>query len=385
MRKAQLPFSEQLRLEELHSYHILDTDPENEFNDLAELLHQITGCSYVTITFLDKTRQWHKAAIGINPNTESDRDISFCSHTILQKDIMIVSDATTDERFADYPFVKEGLKIKFYAGMPIVSAKGQNIGTVCAFDSVAHQFSEKQQRSIEIISLQVTRLLELRLKTITQARKAEQLIEMERRTVQYTISEQEKERQSIGFELHENFAQVVAACLMYLNLADGNKGSEQLYIEKARQELSNMVTEMRKLSKTFNPVNVPYIHLEEIVKEFIVQVKHDAQFPIDFSWHGDVQDVCDTTALSLFRILTQYLNTLREQQDINAVSVSINAGKEIELQISDDGNPRRFREMENTVAFNAIINRVELCNGLFELRNQDDSLNLFKVQLPLSA
>lgn len=381
MRKAQLPLNEELRLAELEANDILDSDPEKEFDQLAELIKHITNCAYVTISFVGKDRQWFKSSIGLDMK-ETSRDISFCSHTILDKKVMVVPDSHEDERFADNPLVTDGPRIRFYAGAPIVS-KGRNLGAVCAFDSVTHTLSPEQLRSLEIISLQVTRLLELRIKNKLILKKSTELLDMERRTVQFTIDEQEKERQSIGLELHENFAQIVAACIMYLNFAGDGDSTNSHFIQSAKKELNNMLTEMRKLSKSFNPLNFPYIDLKVIVQHSIDQVSKETAIPVKLLWTGEAENVSPNTSVNLFRIITQYMQLLAKRKDVKKVLLRINAGDKIELQIIDDGKEVRKDDFHQTAAFNAIVTRIQLCEGMYDLQTIDNEGSLFIASLPL--
>ena len=381
MRKAQLPLNEELRLAELDANDIFDSDPEQEFDQLAELIKHITNCSYVTISFVGKDRQWFKSSIGIDMK-ETSRDISFCSHTILDKKIMVVPDSLQDERFADNPLVTDGPRIRFYAGAPIVS-KGQNLGAVCAFDSVTRSLSPEQLRSLEIISLQVTRLLELRVKNKLILKKSAQLLEMERRTVQFTIDEQEKERQAMGLELHENYAQIVAACIMYLNFANDSDSTNNHFIQSAKRELNNMLTQMRKLSKSFNPLNFPYIDLKVIVQQSIEQVSRETDIPVKLLWTGEAENVSPNTSVNLFRIITQYMQLLAKRKDVKKVLLRINAGEKIELQIIDDGKETGRNDFYQTAAFNAIVTRIQLCEGMYDLQTIDNEGNLFIASLPL--
>ena len=104
MKAAHLPEDEELRMNNLLSYDILDSPEEKDFDDLAELISLLCNCKYALIGFMDRERQWFKATKGITIK-EEPRAISFCSHTILQDKVMVVYDAKKDERFFDNPYV----------------------------------------------------------------------------------------------------------------------------------------------------------------------------------------------------------------------------------------------------------------------------------------
>lgn len=161
--KTSNPIQENARLKDLYSYNILDTEPETDYSDLAELASLICECPIAAITFIDENRQWFKAKVG-DPVKETSRDISFCSHTILQDDTLIVTDATSDIRFKRNPDVTGGLNIRFYAGYPIYSVQGNKLGAVCVINKKPKTLSEAQIKILKLISKQVTQLLELRLR-----------------------------------------------------------------------------------------------------------------------------------------------------------------------------------------------------------------------------
>lgn len=380
MRKAQLPFDEEIRLAELDAYNIVDTPPEKEFDDLAELVKQITQCTFAAISFIDKDRQWYKAHVG-SSRTEIPRDFSFCSHTILQKETLIVPDATLDERFSGNPAVTSGVFIRFYAGTPIVSSNGYNIGTVCVCDSKKLSFSQHQIRALEIIALQVTKLLELRKRNEMILKKAGALINMERKTLQHTLSEQEKERQLIGIELHENFAQIVASCLMYLNVAEDTDSPNAPFVQKAKQQLGYLVEEMRKLSKSFNPINVPYIDLEDILSDFIAQLNKKPWFDIEMEWTNKAINIPSNLALNIFRITAQFLEMLCSNGDKVEATIYIDPSQVIDVQIICDSisNCKELLEQQ-TLVFNTILNRIELHKGMYELKTNANRI-VFRCSL----
>src|SRR5229473_7581212 len=107
------PKNEKQRLQVLWQYDVLDTIPEEVFDDLTELAARICEAPIALITLVDEDRQWFKSKVGVTVS-ETSRDISFCSHAIGQSDLFIVPDATKDERFAQNPLVTSEPKVRFY-------------------------------------------------------------------------------------------------------------------------------------------------------------------------------------------------------------------------------------------------------------------------------
>jgi PAS domain S-box-containing protein len=148
----------------LRDYAVLDTPPEQIFDDLTELAAHICEAPIALISLVDENRQWFKSRVGLTAD-ETARDISFCGHAILQPALFIVPDATKDERFADNPLVMSEPHIRFYAGAPLVTSAGYVLGTLCVIDQTARQLNAWQQQALRVLSRLVITHLELRRKS----------------------------------------------------------------------------------------------------------------------------------------------------------------------------------------------------------------------------
>ena len=169
--KAPLPNNEAARLETLYQYEILDTKTESGFDEIVRLTAHICGTPIALISLIDADRQWFKSKIGIEA-TETPREEAFCSHTILEPDILIVPDALADERFSTNPLVTSDPHIRFYAGVPLITPSGHALGALCAIDSVPRELSPLQVSALQALGHQVMTQLELRHRVTTLARTA---------------------------------------------------------------------------------------------------------------------------------------------------------------------------------------------------------------------
>lgn len=156
-----MPEDEAARLEALHRYRILDTEPERSFDDLTLLASHICGTPMALISLVDADRQWFKSRIGI-PISETARAVSFCGHAINHRDLFIVPDARHDERFRDNQLVTGAPEIRFYAGAPLVTPDGHALGTLCVLDRVARTLSRDQLEALTALCHQTEAQLELR-------------------------------------------------------------------------------------------------------------------------------------------------------------------------------------------------------------------------------
>jgi GAF domain-containing protein len=158
---APYPSNESKRIEALRRYEILDTPPEQAFTDFALLASTICKTPIAFMNLIDTDRQWCKAAFGL-PAAETPREHAFCAYTILGQDVLIVDDATKDERFAENPLVKAAPKIRFYAGAPLIDKEGYALGSLCVIDRKVKHLDSVQMKSLQALARQIISQLEFR-------------------------------------------------------------------------------------------------------------------------------------------------------------------------------------------------------------------------------
>jgi anti-sigma regulatory factor (Ser/Thr protein kinase) len=152
---------EAARLAALRKYRILDTDPEQAFDDLTSLASHICGTPIALISLIDADRQWFKSRVGLTI-AETSRSVSFCTHAIKDRKLFVVADARASATFRDNPFVEPDGGIRFYAGAPLVTPEGHAVGTLCVLDRVPRTLNDEQLEALEALRRQVVAQLELR-------------------------------------------------------------------------------------------------------------------------------------------------------------------------------------------------------------------------------
>ncbi len=156
------------RLAVLRSMGVLDTAPEQDFDELVRLATRIAGVSTSLVSLVDADRQWFKARVGLAA-CETSRDVALCDHVVRDQAELEVADARLDPRFADNPLVTGPVGLVFYAGFPLTTRDGYTVGTLCVIDGAPRVLDDEQRRALRTLARQVTVQLELRRVVASQA------------------------------------------------------------------------------------------------------------------------------------------------------------------------------------------------------------------------
>lgn len=160
MRPPSLPKDERARLRELRTLDILDTASEERFDRLTRIASRLFDVPIALVSLVDEQRQWFKSSVGLDA-TETSREISFCGHAILEDRVMVVENTDDDERFSDNPLTQGAPHIRFYAGCPLRSLDGYNLGTLCLIDSIPRSFTDTEITLLKDLAALAEREIEL--------------------------------------------------------------------------------------------------------------------------------------------------------------------------------------------------------------------------------
>jgi two-component system NtrC family sensor kinase len=228
MYAAPIPENDTVRLETLYKYAILDSQPEQGYDDVTELASYLCGTPFATITLVDKERQWFKSELGFGTN-ETGRADGFCACALLQPETLIVEDTLKDPRFCQNPFVLGGPKIRFYAGAPLIAPNGHILGTVCVFDTKPRELSAGQIKALQSLARQVMALLEARLQLIENGRAAAALMQTEKLAAVGRVAS------SMAHGINNPLEAVTN--LLYLSRLETEPGRVRDWLDQADQEL----------------------------------------------------------------------------------------------------------------------------------------------------
>ncbi|MBW4614547.1 MAG: GAF domain-containing protein [Desmonostoc vinosum HA7617-LM4] len=173
--KPEHEINEASRIEALRQYHILDTEPEEAYDNLARLAAFICGVPIALVNFIDENRQWFKAKVGIEV-PEMPRDVGLSWLCQERRDVVVVGDVLADEKLATNPVVTSYPFVRFYAGVPLITLKGDIVGTLCVIDRIPRQLSQQQVDALVGLSRLVMNQLELRRSVAEVSRISEELV-----------------------------------------------------------------------------------------------------------------------------------------------------------------------------------------------------------------
>ncbi|MCU0748074.1 MAG: PAS domain S-box protein [Akkermansiaceae bacterium] len=169
--KPPIPTNELPRLAALEDLGILDTPPEEAFDDITRLAATLCNTPVALVSLVDGARQWFKSKVGTHLK-ETPRDMAFCAHAICGSETFIVEDAVADDRFADNPLVTGPESLRFYAGVPLVNEEGLAMGALCVMDRVPRKLDPMHQQVLKVLGEQVMARLDLQ-RQIREREKAE--------------------------------------------------------------------------------------------------------------------------------------------------------------------------------------------------------------------
>ncbi|WP_422371241.1 histidine kinase dimerization/phosphoacceptor domain -containing protein [Hoeflea sp.] len=159
--KAPLHPHQGERLQALHSYEMIDSDPEKDFDDIVQLASSICEAPISLVSLVDSERQWFKASVGLDA-METPIENAMCAHTILEEEFLEIEDTLGDERTVDNPLSSPGPNLRFYAGAVLKTPDGLPIGTLCVLDHKPRSLSPLQRDAIKVLARQVMVQMEMR-------------------------------------------------------------------------------------------------------------------------------------------------------------------------------------------------------------------------------
>ncbi len=400
-----IPANEVNRLQALLEYNILDSEIEEEFERITELISIICETPISLVTLIDEDRQWFKSKRGLDV-VQTARIDSFCQYTIMDQSIMEVGDATQDPRFKNNPYVIGNPKIRFYAGSPLIDPDGHALGSLCVISPEPKKLTSKQKKALEILSKEVVLQIVAR-KERHELKKAKK--EAEEANLLKTIL--------LGNLSHEvrTPLQSILGFSEILETSELNKVDRKKYFSYIRQRAGEMekiiesLLEMASLETGQIKANPKKINLKEFVNGYYTKFlsenftgKKEVSFDLQNHLQEEKTDIDE-------QHLVQVLNNLH----YNAIKFSNNGSitliarpndTEVELSVQDTGigisqeklesifQPFRqahegFSRAKGGIGLGLSICQklVDLWGGSIRVSSKIDEGSKFTITIPLST
>ncbi len=326
------PRYERERLKELENYNILDTLPEEAFDAITELAASICDTDIALVSLVDKNRQWFKSKVGLEVN-QTPREVSFCQYTIMKGSLLEINDTWDSELLKNNPLVTGEPNIRFYAGAPLKTKNGNNLGTLCVIDSKPKKLDERQKKSLTALANQVVAQLELR----HVAQKEKELNRLKTKFVSL-----------VSHQFRTPLTVILTNAELLKLSCDEYKGHELSALEKYIQMITNQARKMVDLMNdvlvfskttadriTANPAPVDLLPLCKLLVQELDQIQTDNRV-VDLEVIGDLPEVF-VDAQQITNALTNFLTNAFKYSDKNpSLVLSLKPGW-VNVTVSDEG------------------------------------------------
>jgi len=259
-KKAQPVDSEETaRLAALHSFNILDTAPEEDFDALTRLASYICKTPISLVSLIDSQRQWFKSRLGLDV-PETSRDVSFCNYAIQQDDVFQVKDATKNEIFRNNPLVTGDPNIRFYAGAPLVTSEGYSLGTLCIIDTVPKVLTGEQKDALQTLAKEVVSHLELRRSKLLLAEEKEKLEGLLRMANSAAGQSYVVNRSELFVKQESKLMKIAAADILWIEAL-----GDYVNIHTAKERFTVNAT-MKEMETKLSPPDFVRVHRKYIIR-----------------------------------------------------------------------------------------------------------------------
>jgi signal transduction histidine kinase len=395
---ARLPENESERLSALSAYQLMDSEQEQDYDDLAMLAAEICQTPVALITLIEDQRQWFKSRYGTEV-TENHRDYTFCAHTFLDgQEIMIVNDARKDPRFFDNPMVTGEHRVVFYAGVPLINPDGYALGSICVIGNEKKMLTDNQISALKILGRQALQLMELRKKALEYGKVNKELAESNNYIERFAERVAHDIKNPLG-----NIMLTMQSLKTKTEKAGDDSYSRLVEISmNSAKNLLSYVNDLLSNSKTHKESGQHHAGfslsalLQEVLGMLTIPENCKITLPTDVEVY--YSRVClEQMLLNLLSNAIRYNDKLYpeievcfEQSDIgytfvvrdNGIGMSTEVQERIFEHGFSSGVPDRFERKGSGIGLGAVSSQVERLNGSIKVESIEGNGSTFYLQLP---
>lgn len=379
-----LPPNEEERLAALHRYALLDSAPETNFDNLAHIIADDFHVPIALISLVDRYQVFFKANVGLKGVKKADREVSLCSIAVLADHPTVFENTLEEPCLMANPLVHGELGVRFYAGAPLITPDGYNIGVVCIVDKNPRVFSEREKKRLERYAQAVMHEIGTRLALKEKVEALDREMGLRHKMItQAVIRVQEEERAQLGRELHDNVNQVLTTIKLYNELLQSGIGDREDTLHKSTRYLQDCINEVRSISKRLSAPTLGQISLEESVHDLIESINLTRKLQIVSDVRTEGRSIPQDLHLAVYRILQEHLNNVLTHAGASIVLIQLLFhGNNLELSIDDNGKGFHIQEKKAGIGIINMRTRVESFNGTFLIESAPGKGCTLKVSFP---
>ncbi len=378
-----IPQDEEARLAAVRRYQILDTPPDGAFDRVTRLAARLFKVPISIVSIVDEDRIWFKSRHGIDVD-QVGRDPGLCASAILQQEALVVPDASLDPYALANPLVAGDVGLRFYAGAPLRTSDGHNLGTLCVIDKQPRVIGEEDAATLEDLAAIVVHELEFRLATrmVVASEREKRALDAAR----HGLEAAERERTRWARELHDETLQSLGALHILLVSGVGNPQSLVATVNEAADFVLDETVKLRHLIAELRPAVLDQAGLSaaleslarklSIVDGLEVELRFEIPQP-DLPLSADVESV-------LYRAVQEALANVAKHSSARHVEVTVRPlERGIEAIVRDDGVGFEAGSATGGFGLLGLRERAMLAGGELEVRTAPGAGTLVRFVVPL--
>lgn len=311
---------EKARVAAFHQYRILENLSDEQFDDVARLVAYICQVPMAHVSFLDDQHQWFKSTVGFEA-VKMPKNETFCQYTIMNTAPLEVNDTLETDLFRNDPNVQGGFKIRFYAGIPLTTPDGYNIGTICAIDQVPRELNEEQRNALSILAKHIMVQLELEVKI--------QQLDRQTKLARQAVLAKDTFLANMSHEIRTPLNAIIGFTDLLAQTSLTKKQSEFLdSVQMAGESLNAIVNDILDLSKiesgTLNIESLPF-NIKQLVKSTfnLIRVRSKEAVELNLYMDPEIPDMLKGDKARLAQILINLLGNAIKFTDKGEISLSV--------------------------------------------------------------
>jgi len=326
------------RLKELNSYKILDTSPEEELDEIAEIASLICDVPISLITLLDEKRQWFKAKKGLEVS-ETKREDSFCQHALHKpEEVLVIEDSHQDSRFKNSALVEGDPKIRFYAGAPLKTPNGNVLGTLCIIDRKPREISTKQKKALKILAKKAMDYLNARKVLLDQKTLIEKNAERLKKLTDNVPGGIFQLRMTTDYELQFEFlSKGIQELHPEIDIEQWLKSAKVGFSVVHPEDIEEFQTKLMESYEDVSPLHIEYrAKIGDRYNWHLVKGKPEKMPDGSVVWYGSFQDInsrvqyentMEQIAFDISHVLRRPITSLLGLTELIEIEDSLNADK----------------------------------------------------------